>query len=190
MEDPEPSVRRATPDTSLRLDRVDGRTEMDVHFQELGDHECRVAVQHRRLEGADEVTRRKDSWKRQLAAFAESPAQPEALGGEPSLPRLPPTGHSLRLRRHLPLDAVRRAGPAMAGRRIRRAHGLSIPSEGLEDIAAYPVRQRLETPGDPRGRGAPYNVACPLLGARAPPRFRPRRLDPSRRSPASTWRSR
>lgn len=66
LPDTEITVRKATPDKTLRLTWVDGATTVDVRFTARGTDKSHVAVQHERLADAGEAARMKAYWREAL----------------------------------------------------------------------------------------------------------------------------
>ncbi len=60
------TIRKATPDKSLRITWADGRTSVEVLFYPKGDGRSQVSVQHRKLPDADAAARMKAYWAEAL----------------------------------------------------------------------------------------------------------------------------
>jgi len=69
---PEPglSIRKATPERSVRMTWKDG-SSVECYFTAKGDSKSQVAVQHRKLRRKPDVARMKQFWEERLAALAE-----------------------------------------------------------------------------------------------------------------------
>ena len=72
LPDPSLTVRKATPNKSLRLTWVDGKTKLDVNLYAKGDAKSQVAVEHSRLASAKAADRMKAYWAKALPALKES----------------------------------------------------------------------------------------------------------------------
>jgi hypothetical protein len=70
LQDPAVHVRKATPNKSLRLTWVDGKTTVDVNLYARGDDKSQVQVQHSKLADPDEAARLKTYWAAQLDRLA------------------------------------------------------------------------------------------------------------------------
>jgi len=66
LPDPAITIRRATPNKSLRITWSDGKTSVEVNSYPKGDGKSRVAVEHRKLATAKEVARMKSHWTKTL----------------------------------------------------------------------------------------------------------------------------
>lgn len=60
------TVRKATKNKSMRITWVDGKTSLEVGFFSKGAGKSQVAVQHSKLKNAQEATRQKAYWEKQL----------------------------------------------------------------------------------------------------------------------------
>lgn len=58
--------RKATPNKSLRITWVDGKTSVDVDFYPKGEAKCQMVVQHQKLPTAQEAERMKEYWREAL----------------------------------------------------------------------------------------------------------------------------
>ncbi len=65
------AVRRVTPNKSVRITWVGGKSNVDVQFYARGDAKSQVTVQHNNLASADDVAKMKEFWGKALAALAE-----------------------------------------------------------------------------------------------------------------------
>ncbi len=65
------TVRKATPDRSLRITWVDGSTSVEVMFYAKGADKSQVTVQHSKLPDADAVARQKAYWAAALGRLKE-----------------------------------------------------------------------------------------------------------------------
>lgn len=63
-------VRKATPNKSLRITWVDGKTTVEANFYSKGEGKSQVAIQHGRLEKAD-VVRQRAYWAEALGKLKE-----------------------------------------------------------------------------------------------------------------------
>ena len=61
------AIRKATASRSLRLTWTDGRTSVEVLFSSKGHVRSQVAVQHGKLENAQQAAEMKDYWAERLA---------------------------------------------------------------------------------------------------------------------------
>ncbi len=69
------TIRRATPDKTLRITWVDGKTSLDVYFLSKGVGKSQVTVQHSKLSSARQAERMRKYWGEQLVrlkGFLES----------------------------------------------------------------------------------------------------------------------
>ncbi|MEE9161944.1 MAG: SRPBCC domain-containing protein [Candidatus Neomarinimicrobiota bacterium] len=60
------TIRKATPEKSLRVTWIDGTTDLDVEFYAKGDRKCQVVVQHRKLSSPAQAEEMKALWGRNL----------------------------------------------------------------------------------------------------------------------------
>jgi uncharacterized protein YndB with AHSA1/START domain len=60
------TVRKATPDKSLRITWADGETRLDVELYPKGEHKTQVTVQHSGLKDAGQAEQMKTYWKEAL----------------------------------------------------------------------------------------------------------------------------
>jgi hypothetical protein len=63
------SLRRATKPKSARFDWGDGQTRVNVTFLAKGEDRSTIAVEHRRMDSADEAQRMKSYWRARIAAL-------------------------------------------------------------------------------------------------------------------------
>ncbi len=68
--DAELTVRKATPEKSMRISWRDG-TSVEVYFYAKGKAKSQVALQHRRLGNREQAERMKRFWSERLAALAD-----------------------------------------------------------------------------------------------------------------------
>lgn len=66
LQDPEFTVRKSTPNKSMRITWVDGKTHVGTMFWDKGPDKCQVAVQHGKLRSAAAAERMKTYWKHNL----------------------------------------------------------------------------------------------------------------------------
>jgi uncharacterized protein YndB with AHSA1/START domain len=66
------TVRKATPNKSIRITWIDGRSSVDVFFWIKGESKSQVAVQHNKLETPEEVARWKTYWSEALSRLQAS----------------------------------------------------------------------------------------------------------------------
>jgi len=71
LQDPEFTVRKSTPNKSLRITWVDGKTDVGTMFRSKGPDKCQVSVQHGKLRSAAAAERMKTYWKRNLDRLKE-----------------------------------------------------------------------------------------------------------------------
>lgn len=81
LEDHRFTIRKATPQKSMRVTWTDGRTSLSVNFYPKQDHKCQVTVQHEKLADSEEAGRMKDYWGRNLERLREmlERAQPRRI---------------------------------------------------------------------------------------------------------------
>jgi len=65
LPDPEVTIRKATPNRSMRITWVDGKTSVDLWFTDKGDR-SQISVQHRKLRDAGDVEEKRLYWKHAL----------------------------------------------------------------------------------------------------------------------------
>lgn len=70
LADPGITIRKATPDKSLRVTWIDGKTHVDVMLYAKGSRRSQIAIQHRKLRDAAAVQRMKAYWKDNLNRLA------------------------------------------------------------------------------------------------------------------------
>ena len=63
------TIRKATPEKSIRITWVDGRTSIEVNFYSKGEDKSQVVVQHSKLPNAKEASARKEYWSEKLDAL-------------------------------------------------------------------------------------------------------------------------
>lgn len=73
-------VRKATPDKSLRLTWIDGKTSVDVELYPKGEAKTQVVVQHTKLPNAAAVKRQKAYWAEALAQLKEQVGGNQQVG--------------------------------------------------------------------------------------------------------------
>jgi uncharacterized protein YndB with AHSA1/START domain len=61
------SIRKATPNKSLRIDWENGRSRIDVGFYAKGDNKSQVSLQHSKLPDAERAAQMKAYWTAALA---------------------------------------------------------------------------------------------------------------------------
>ena len=66
------TVRKATPNRSMRMTWADGQTSVEVNFYDKGKSKSQVVVQHSKLATADEGDRMKAYWKEALRRLEET----------------------------------------------------------------------------------------------------------------------
>jgi len=66
LDDPGVTVRKATPDKSMRITWVDGKSSVEVNFYPKGTAKTQVTAQHRKLADAEEAERMKAYWATNL----------------------------------------------------------------------------------------------------------------------------
>lgn len=71
LADPDFTVRKSTPERSMRITWIDGSTHVDVYFWPKGDAKTRVSVQHKKLGDPRAAERAKAYWSRQLLQLGE-----------------------------------------------------------------------------------------------------------------------
>lgn len=71
LSDPRFTVRKATPNKSMRITWVDGKTDLDVYFWSKGQNKSQVTLEHTRLSTQQEVERRKAYWAKALERLKE-----------------------------------------------------------------------------------------------------------------------
>jgi hypothetical protein len=71
LQDPEFTVRKSTPNKSMRITWVDGKTDLSTMFWYKGPEKCQVSVQHGKLRSAAAAARMKTYWKRNLDRLKE-----------------------------------------------------------------------------------------------------------------------
>lgn len=76
------SIRKATPEKSLRLAWEDGSSRVDVSFSWKGESRSQVTVDHRRLPNAAEAKRMKSYWKLRLNQLQAALESPPPAGGD------------------------------------------------------------------------------------------------------------
>ena len=65
------TIRKATPQKSMRITWVDGKTSVEVNFYAKGEAKSQVAVQHSKLADARQAKRMKKYWGEQLEKLKE-----------------------------------------------------------------------------------------------------------------------
>ena len=65
------TVRKATPDKSMRTTWTDGKTNVETNFYSKGEAKSQVTVQHSKLASAEEVTRMRDYWSDALGRLEQ-----------------------------------------------------------------------------------------------------------------------
>lgn len=65
------TIRKATPQKSMRITWVDGKTSVEVNFYAKGEAKSQVAVQHSKLADARQAERMKKYWGEQLEKLKE-----------------------------------------------------------------------------------------------------------------------
>lgn len=70
LADPDFTVRKSTPDRSIRITWVDDLTDVDVYFWPKGGDKTQVSVQHKKLADPRAAERAKAYWSRQLDQLA------------------------------------------------------------------------------------------------------------------------
>jgi Domain of unknown function (DUF4287) len=60
------TIRKATPDKSLRMTWIDGKTSVEVNLYPKGDSKSQVVVQHSKLRNAREASAKKVYWAEKL----------------------------------------------------------------------------------------------------------------------------
>ncbi len=65
------TIRKATPNKSLRITWVDCLTGLQINFYHKGDSKCQVVVDHRKLSDAKAAKRMKEYWAKNLARLQE-----------------------------------------------------------------------------------------------------------------------
>lgn len=63
------TIRKATPRKSMRITWEDGSTSVEVNFYARGKSKSQVALEHRKLPGAADVSRMKAFWSKALDAL-------------------------------------------------------------------------------------------------------------------------
>jgi uncharacterized protein YndB with AHSA1/START domain len=71
LSDPDFTIRKETPQKSMRINWVDGSTTLDVHFYEKGKAKTQVTVQHNRLADAQQAEQMKAYWSEALDKLDE-----------------------------------------------------------------------------------------------------------------------
>jgi len=66
LTDPAIAVRKATPNRSLRLAWVDGKTDVEVNFYAKGDAKSQVTIRHNKLTSSEEVSTARAYWTKAL----------------------------------------------------------------------------------------------------------------------------
>ena len=66
------TIRKATPNKSLRMTWVDGHTVVSVNYYEKGESKSQVTVQHTKLANAGEAEQMKSYWKEALERLEAS----------------------------------------------------------------------------------------------------------------------
>lgn len=66
LPDPAFAVRKATPNRSLYLTWMDGKTDVEVNFSAQGDAKSQVTVQHTKLASSEEVSTARAYWTKAL----------------------------------------------------------------------------------------------------------------------------
>jgi uncharacterized protein YndB with AHSA1/START domain len=69
------TIRKATPNKSLRITWVDGKTNVEVHFYPKGADKCQVVVQHDKLPSAKAGERMKAYWNTALERLGDALAR-------------------------------------------------------------------------------------------------------------------
>ena len=66
------TVRKATPNKSLRLTWGDGQSSIEVNFYAKGEAKSQVTCQHRKLPSQEEVERMREFWAKALQSLKET----------------------------------------------------------------------------------------------------------------------
>jgi uncharacterized protein YndB with AHSA1/START domain len=66
------TIRKATPNKSLRITWIDGKTNVEVNFYARGASKCQVTVQHDKLPSPKAGERMKAFWAKRLTALSKS----------------------------------------------------------------------------------------------------------------------
>jgi len=59
-------VRTATPNKTMRITWIDGKTSLDVSFNDRGKSKSQIVVQHGKLASSSQAARMKAYWKSAL----------------------------------------------------------------------------------------------------------------------------
>jgi uncharacterized protein YndB with AHSA1/START domain len=70
------TIRKATPDKSLRITWEDGKSSVEVNLYAKGDTKSQVAVDHGKLPDLDEATRMKAYWGEKVSRLKQLLEQP------------------------------------------------------------------------------------------------------------------
>jgi uncharacterized protein YndB with AHSA1/START domain len=71
LPDPAVTIRKATPNKSMRLTWVDGQGSVDVNFYSKGEGKTQVSVQHGKLADAKEAASKKVYWSKALGGLKD-----------------------------------------------------------------------------------------------------------------------
>jgi hypothetical protein len=72
LQDPELTMRKSTPNRSMRITWADGKTHVNVMFYAKDADRCQVAVQHCKLRSAAAAEKMKTYWARNLTRLKEA----------------------------------------------------------------------------------------------------------------------
>ena len=72
LKEPKLTIRKATPNKSLRITWIDGNTILSVNFYAKGESKSQVTVQHIKLANAREADQMKSYWKEALERLEAS----------------------------------------------------------------------------------------------------------------------
>jgi len=64
-------IRKVTPDKSVRMTWIDGKTSVEVNLYTKGDSKSQVVVQHRKLPDAKEAAAKKTYWAEKLSGLKQ-----------------------------------------------------------------------------------------------------------------------
>ena len=65
------TIRKVTPDKSVRMTWIDGKTSVEVNLYAKGDSKTQVVVQHRKLANAKDASAKKSYWAEKLSGLKE-----------------------------------------------------------------------------------------------------------------------
>jgi len=72
LQDPELTIRKSTPNRSMRITWGDGKTHVNVMFYSKDADRCQVAVQHGKLSSAAAAEKKKTYWTHNLARLKKA----------------------------------------------------------------------------------------------------------------------